>query len=247
VLPWLVMTPTKQILIGIGIIVLVALGFGSTYIVFHSPGQQSALPQNTGAVSVATATTPSITINEHVCDAINPDSTTGSYSVDIRTDDASIATKQQLIENLLHQYNALISSSSRSRQVDPDAGLSTLAQVQAMVPLSQASSFISKLKASITTPEYAENEYSSTLGIVWIKQTCQSYVANLKSLASAEVLYLSQLSSTQASTSPEVADSVTQKLTDTRQSAISYQASLDSLLSQINQVQVTINVKQIPG
>jgi len=241
------MNYTKHILIGLGVLALAAIIATGAYAASYFSAERAAVElQTTVLAQQAALTTPTITISDAACD-IAPNAKTQSYSIDIRTDDAKIAIKQEQVLTLLRGLGATITSSNRGRQKDMEAGYSTVAQVQATLPIAQTATFISQLKAGIVAPDYSQNEYSSTLGFVWVKQSCQSSLSYLKNAASAEALYLNQLSTMQGSSDTSTQDAITQKLTETRQNAISYEASLDSLLSQINTTQIVVNVSQIPG
>lgn len=176
-------------------IALVALTAAAVYGVMYFRARSIAQKlQNDIAEEQASLKMPSISVSDISCD-IAPDARIQQYSVDIRTLNATINSRQQQIIDRIKALGGTIESTYQGKVDDRDAGYSAMATVQASLPLSQFASFISQIKSSAISPDYLENESSRITNSAIIKQNCRTILDYLKNLATAEALYLNQSSS----------------------------------------------------
>lgn len=174
---------------------LIALVVAAVYGVFYIRERSAAQKlQNDIAEEQASLKKPSISVSDISCD-IAPDARIQQYSVDIRTLNATINSKQQQVADRIKALGGTISSAYQSKINDRDAGYSAMAAIQASVPLSQIANLISQIKSDAISPDYLENENSRITNSATIKQNCRTTLDYLKNLATAEALYLNQLSS----------------------------------------------------
>lgn len=174
---------------------LIALTAAAVYGVIYFR-ERSAVQklQNDIAEEQASLKKPSISVSDISCD-IAPDAKIQQYSVDIRTLNATINSKQQQVADRIKALGGTISSAYQSKINDRDAGYSAMAAIQASMPLSQIANLISQIKSDAISPDYLENENSRITNSATIKQNCRTTLDYLKNLATAEALYLNQLSS----------------------------------------------------
>lgn len=246
------MTYLKYFLIGLGSIALVAVIVAAAYAVLYFRTISTAVDlQNEATARQAALISPSISLADISCD-IPADAKTQYYSIIIRTLSSTITTKQQQVVSTLQAVGGTVSGTNQYKGADRDAGYGLIADINASVPIVQAGNFISQLKNSIISPDYAENESNFIQDANTARQNCQSNLDQLKNLASTEQLYLGQLTSDQAAgssltTISDKSNLITQKLMDIRQSASSYKNSIDNIFSQLNKTIITVTIKQIPG
>lgn len=186
-------------------LVLIALAAVAVYgVIYFRERSVAQKLQNDIAEEQASLKKPSISVSDISCD-IAPDAKIQQYSVDIRTLNATINSKQQQVADRIKALGGTISSAYQSKINDRDAGYSAMAAIQASVPLSQIANLISQIKSDAISPDYLENENSRITNSATIKQNCRTTLDYLKNLATVEALYLNQLSSgsdTSSSPSP---------------------------------------------
>lgn len=242
----------KYSLIGLGAVALIAVVIAAAYAVLYFRTQNATLDlQNEAAARQAALTAPSISTDGISCN-ISPDAKTQFYSIVIRTSNANITAKQQQTMDMIKTLGGTVISTNQDKINDRDAGYSLSANINASLPLAQAANFISQMKGGIVSPDYTENENNYIQDAVTARQNCQTNLDQLKNLASTEQLYLSQLTSDQAANSSltpisDKSNLITQKLMEVRQNASSYKNGVTNILSQLNNAQITITIREIPG
>lgn len=185
----------RYTLITLSALSLVALTAAAVYGVMYFRERSAAQKlQNDIAEEQASLKKPSVSVSDISCD-IAPDARIQQYSVDIRTLNATINSKQQQVADRIKVLGGTISSTYQSKINDRDAGYSAMATVQASLPLSQVANLISQIKSDVVSPDYLENESNRITNNAAIKQNCRTTLEYLKNLATTEALYLNQLSS----------------------------------------------------
>ena len=235
------MKSPKYVIVVLVIIALVAILVAALYATSYF--------REKNTIARSSSARPSITLDNLSCD-ITQDAQT--YSVSVRTLNANINTKQEQISDTLRALGGTIISTNQVKVYDRDAGYINAATINAVLPLPQTDTFISRLKSSVSSPDYLEDESNSTQDSTNLKQTCQSHLENLKIARSTEELYLSQLSADQAELSPlspisDKSSAITKNLAELKQNAYPYRYSIETMMSQLNKTGVVINIKEIPG